>query len=235
MLKILAAVCLALTATGQQTNRVGHSRLPVEDGLFENCAAIEGIARSFDPGGADRAFSVELYPRTKGSNIFPFISDSGIRPALNWITATKPHTSPSAMFYSVDGRYHFYCRDAVGTVREASGVQGNPLELKLDGATASILHFDFYNKKMAHVYVVTKAPLGSVPGQDLLDRVTRMLDARFVFLYVRNDPWFYGYASDSSPYTFTDLSAAIDDEQYLKTQTISCMTGQGCRLGPSWH
>jgi hypothetical protein len=139
------------------------------------------------------------------------------------------------MHYSVDGRYHFYCRDSAGAVSETSSVQGDPLELRFGGATASILHFDFYNNKMARVYVVTKAPLGSIPGQQLLDRVTTLLDARFVFLYVRNDPWFYGYSSDSSPYMFTDLSGAIDEEQYLKTQTISCMTGKGCGLGPSWH
>jgi|SRR5580700_8690251 hypothetical protein len=80
MMKILVAVSFAVTASGQEVNRASHSLLPVEDGQFENCAAIEGIARSFDPGGADGAYSVELYPRTKGSNVFLFKSDIGIQP-----------------------------------------------------------------------------------------------------------------------------------------------------------
>src|SRR5580693_54597 len=98
MMKILVAMSFGVTAAGQQTNRTSHSLLPVEDGQFENCAAIEGIARGLDPGSTDRAYSVALYPRTRGSNVFPFLSDSCIRPVLNWMSATRAHASPSAMF-----------------------------------------------------------------------------------------------------------------------------------------
>jgi hypothetical protein len=229
---VFAMFCLG--AVGQQTTRVNHSRLPVDDALFENCSSIETIAQQHDVGGPEQAYSIELYPKYAGSPVFPFLSEQTIGMVTRWLGAERRARTPLAIMYSVAGRSLLKCRDTSGALHEISSSSGSPLDLEIAGMSAKILHFDFYNKKMAHVYVVATAALDAIDGADVLDRVTRLLGARFVFLYIRNDPWFYGYSPDSSPYMFTDLSNMLTEEQYLKTQTMSCMTTYGCHLGPSW-
>jgi hypothetical protein len=180
-------------------------------------------------------FSIELYPKSMGSSVFPFPSEHSIGAVIGWLRAEMPVETPFAMFYSVNGRYVLNCRDTSGAVHEISSRLGNPLDLDIANMNAHILHFDFHNQKMAHVYIVAKAPLRAISGEEVLERVTRLLGARFVFVYIRNDPSFYGYSMDSSPYLFADRSKMLTADEYLRTDTMSCITKSGCHVGPSWH
>ncbi len=88
-----------------------------------------------------------------------------------------------------DGRFKFRCRDSHNRLSQTTGPDGDPLQLLLPGRT-EIWHFDLHNILMAHVYVVTGIPLEKIDGNALLSDVTRRLGAHYVFLYVREDPWF---------------------------------------------
>jgi len=86
---------------------------------------------------------------------------------------------------------------------------------------------------MAHVFVTTEVALDKINGDEVLAEVTRRLEARYVFLAIRSDPWFYGYSGDTAPYAYADLSNALTEEEYAASRTITCTTGSKCRLGPS--
>jgi hypothetical protein len=223
-----AAICV--DAVAQQGSRPTHVRIAVEQERFANCGKVEKFSPLTKPEGADRVYTVELYPTLEGGPATAFMSEHSAASIAGWIRTELGHRKPVAMFYFIDGAYAFRCRDSMNRSYESSS-GGNPLQLTSD---TYILHFDVYDKQMVYVYVVTKEPLEAVDGDQMLARVSKLLGARFVFLYIRNDPWFYGYVHDSSPFMFVDLSRAISEPEYLKTKTTSCMTGQGCRWGASW-
>ena len=108
-----------------------------------------------------------------------------------------------------------------------------PLDLDLPSGKAEIWHFFITPINVAHVFVITKAPLKTVDGDALMARVTKLLSARNVFLYVRNDPWFFGEVFDPLPFYFADEFKPVTLEQYLASPTLTCYTGSGCGLGLS--
>jgi hypothetical protein len=222
-----AAICVDARA---QQGGSAHVRIAVEQELFANCAKVEKYSPLTKPEGNDRVYSIELYPKLGGGSATTFMSEHSAESVAAWMKTELGHSKPIAMFYFIDGAYAFRCRDSMDRFHESSS-GGNPLQLTSD---TYILHFDVYDNQMVYVYVVTKEPLEAVDGDQMLARVSKLLGARFVFLYIRNDPWFYGYVHDSSPFMFSDLSRAISAPDYLKTKTTSCVTGQGCRLRASW-
>jgi hypothetical protein len=162
------------------------------------------------------------------------MSDSPLTRVTQWVNRAQPSAYPFAMFYAVDGNYHLRCRDAQHHLTDAPGPGGDPLRFDVRGGRAQILHFDMYDVYMAHVYMMSDVPLEKIDAPDLLARVTQRLRARYVFLYVRQDPWFYAYSHDATLYIFADTSKMISQEAYLASQTLNCSTGSGCRQGASW-
>jgi hypothetical protein len=222
-------------ASAQQTSRIDYKSLPVEDSLFNNCGEVEILARQLSPGTSDRTYTIELFPRSHGTSVFPFPSEHSVSAVTGWIASHDQSGHPFAMFYSVNGAYAFRCRDIQNRFVESASPESDPFQITLTAGRAVIWHFDLYNRNMAHVFVVTDVALGRINGEAVLREITRRLGARFVFLYIRNDPWFFGYSSDSTPYIFADSAKALTEKAYKATETMSCMTGQTCRVGPSWE
>ena len=229
---MMLAICAV--AAAQRGSRINNTQIPLDDSLFNNCSHVEEFARGFDPKIPDRVYTLELFSKSKGDFASSFLSDSPLTQVTRWINAAAPKAFPFAMFYAVDGRYRFRCRDAQDHLMETAGTGGDPLQFAVPGGTAEILHFDLHNVYMAHVYAVTEVSLENIDGPDLHAEVTQRLHARYVFLYVRRDPWFFRYSLDSTPYIFADASKVISEQDYRTSKTLSCMTGNGCRLGPSW-
>jgi hypothetical protein len=88
-------------------------------------------------------------------------------------------------------------------------------------------------ENMAHVFVVTSIPLEEIKSEELIAKVKEHLGARFMFLYVRNDPWFLGYSQNTVPYIFTDSFIRLSAEDYRKTKTMVCYSDTGCRVRTS--
>ena len=220
------------TAVGQ-TGRI-HFRVPLEREVFSSCSDVEEKSLNFKPVIVDKVYSVELLPKDAVTFITPFLSDVSITQIPRWIASNKDRLFPFAMLYVIDDKYEFRCRNNKNQLIERSGPGGSPMTLKIRDWEARILHFDINERGVADVYVVTNAPLESVSEMEVLNQVTQRLRARSVGLYIRNDPWFFGYAMDSAPFIFTDLSHVIDVESYRATKTIDCMTLTGCNIGPSW-
>jgi hypothetical protein len=230
---IQTALIFCVSALAQRSVRMNNVQVPLDESEFQSCSHVEEIARGFDPKIADRVYSLELFSKSKGDFAWPFATDTPFTQVTNWIGAHQREAYPFAMFYAVYGRYRFRCRDAQGNLSETAGPGGDPLEFTIRGGTAQVLHFKF-NVDMAQIYAVTSIPLENIEAADLLARVTQLLHARYVFLYVRGDPWFYGYARESTPFIFSDGSKAISEEAYRRSQTLTCMTSEGCRIGLSW-
>src|SRR5258708_7822886 len=217
------SLCLLASAAALSAQRINHFRIPLDNSVFDNCAEVEKVAR--DLPAKDPVYTVELFSRQKGSFSFPFPSEHSLANVTQWIAEIKNRAFPAAMFYAVDGRFRFRCRDSQNRLSQTTGAEGDPLQLLLPGSRTEIWHFDLSNVYMAHVYVVTDLALDRIDGKDLLAQVTQRLGARFVFLYIRRDPWFYDHSLDSTPYIFADWSKALDAEQYRATPTLDCMTG----------
>ncbi len=231
-LAAMFACCVTITA--QQDSRTSNIQIPLDDSQFANCSTVEELARGYQPPTRDGVYTLSLLSKSKGNVAGPFMSDMPLTQVTGWIARQQPKAYPFAMFYEVYGRYRFRCRDAQDHLIEASGPGGDPLQFAVRGGTAEICHFDFHNVAMAHAYAVTDVPLESIEALDLFAQVTQRLHARYLFLYVRRDPWFFRYSLDSTPYIFADASKVISEGAYLQSQTLSCMTGNPCRLGPSW-
>jgi hypothetical protein len=225
---LLSLIALGGVLNGQRTNRINYLRLPLDSRIFESCAEVEKVAREADPPTKDRVYTIELFARKKGAFSLAFPSEHSVSDVTQWIAANKNKTFPTAMFYAVDGRYKFRCRDSQNRLSQTTGAEGDPLQLSVTGGKAEIWHFDLYNVYMAHLYVVTDVPLDKIDGKDVLAQASRKLGARFAFLYIRRDPWFYEHSLDATPYIFSDWSKVLDGEQYRATQTLDCMTGHGC-------
>jgi len=231
MIRVLPiALLLCWAATAQRGGRINHVRIPLDETAFGSCASVEEFARAFDPGLRDHIYTLELYTRDKGSPAAPFASERHLNSVTQLVARQRPLTFPIAMFYSIDGRYHFRCRDASNRETDKAGSAGDPLQLPTRTGRAEILHFDLWNNYMAHVYVVTGTSLNDIGGEALLAQVTQLLKAHYVFLYVRQDPWFLEYSLDPAPFIFADASKAISDEVYRATQTLICETGHACHL-----
>ena len=87
---------------------------------------------------------------------------------------------------------------------------------------------------MANVFIVTDQPLNEVDGKELLAQLREQFGVRFGFVYVRNDPWFFGSSGDAAPYIFAaDRFKPISVEEYLNSNTMVCHTDTGCRVAPS--
>ena len=111
----------------------------------------------------------------------------------------------------------------------------SPLDLNLAVGKVEILHFYFTPINNARVFAVTDAPLDVLDGSGLVAQVKELLSARHMNLYVRNDPWFLGFAPDPLLYLFTDSFKRISYAEYQATRTMSCDTLYDCKVGPSWY
>ena len=231
MLKpILVVAFLCLSVFAQRNSIYNNTPLPVDENLFRSCIDVERVAQQVRPNIPDRVYTVELYSERRGTPVFPFPSDSLPTDATRWMGNRELTPSPFAMFYSVNGGYKFRCRDLQNRFVESTGSGSDPLRLDIVTGATVIWHFNITARHMAHAFVVTDASLERLNGKQLLDEVAQRIGARFLFLYVRNDPWFYGYSSDSTPYLFADSLKPITEEEYRATRTMECSTDQGCRV-----
>jgi len=80
------------------------------------------------------------------------------------------------------------------------------------------------------VFVVTDTALDKIDGNELMTKVKDVLGFKAVLLFVRNDPWFYGYSYDIGTYMFTNSHNRVTPEEYLKTKTMRCDGAYGCRI-----
>ena len=178
---------------------------------------------------------MELFPPDQYSLFFPFLSDSDgfLWQAQNWLSLHRSETSqPRAILYFVNGRYAFRCRDNHEHFTESYASEGNPLLLKITPGKSEIWHFSITEGGMANVFIVTDQPLNEVDGKELLAQLREQLGVRFGFVYVRNDPWFFGSSSDAAPYIFAaDRFKPISVEEYLNSKTMLCRTTSGVRSG----
>lgn len=202
----------------------------VDGAQFHNCAQVEAIALQARERIRDYAYNLELLPQSPTSAFFAFPSESGAAVRMKWLAGYHPERSPIASFYSVGGAYTFRCRDDQNRLMESSGPEGDPLRLKLGTGEAVISHFSMSGKQIAYVMVIIDVALDSLDGEELLAEVTRRLNARVVFLFVRNDPWFFDYAPDSLPFLFTDKVKRLTEAEYAATETIVCYSDQRCKV-----
>jgi hypothetical protein len=207
---------------------------PVEADLFHDCGGLATAATKLARAVPDRAFVMELFPKNEHSLFYPFASETVITPlAIQWIDKYQPTNFPYALLYWVDGKHTLRCRDDQHRFTESSGPDGDVLQLRLSAGNAVIWHFFVTPVDVAHVFVVTQIPLNKIDGQELMREVKRQLGARYVFIYTRNDPWFFGYSPDTLPYIFTESFKRISELEYLGTNTAVCDSDTGCRVWPS--
>lgn len=140
------------------------------------------------------------------------------------------------VFY-LNGAYTLRCRDNDGHYVKSSGpsVRVSPLDLDLGSGKAEIWYFYLTpGYRNAFVYIVTDASLTTLSEPDetrLMNQVKELLNARFVqAVYLRNDPWFLGTASNSLVYLFTDSFKRITLEEFRATKTMWCNQNTGCKL-----
>jgi hypothetical protein len=207
----------------------------LDDDLFHDCARIKEIALQSTESIHDSVYNLVLVPQSSASAFFSFPSDSSTAMPIKWLATYRSDRLPIASFYSVGPEYSFHCRDSHNRLVNSSGPEGDPLQLNLTDGGTYILHFSLFGKRSARVMIVTNSALDTLNGEMLLTEVTRRLDARFVYLYVRNDPWFLGYSSDTLPYVFTDGVRRLTEAEYRATRTMVCETDRGCKLVPSLY
>src|SRR5579883_3224914 len=207
---------------------------PLEPTVFHDCAQVEQRAREVAASIGDRSFLIQLFPSNHRSLSFPFPTDQALAPrALEWLADYRPEDSPYALLYSLDGKYAFRCRDDQNRRSGLSGDNTNLLQLQAVGGSAVIWHFFMTPQYMAHAFVVAQMPLEQINGIELMNAVKNRLGARYLFLYVRNDPWFLRYSYDTLPYVFSDSYGTITAEKYRRSKTLVCFSDTGCRLKQS--
>jgi hypothetical protein len=218
-----------LMAQVANVNRAWEMSVPVEPSLFKSCDGLSEIARGYAERLTSPVGIVHLFPINNSPHL-PFPSDTTINQSLIWLNS--PATDiPVAVLYSFGDRYTFKCKTGTGQIVVTSEPNGDdPLHLQ-SGGNARILHFnlnsDGYN---ANVYVVADGPLTEALGVALLDEVTQRMGVRVLALYVRNDPWFYDFAPDSTMYHFVDVSKRLSDEEFRRTHTMVCYSySKRCR------
>lgn len=229
MIKALIICTFCLTAPAQTLDARGTAH-PVEDGLFRNCNDVMSFAMTLTSGIKEPVFFIQLFPSGHASLFSPFVSDGTSWAAAEWVAKYQPLGFPYALLYRVDGTFVMRCRDYENHLWELTSSERNPLIFNLPVGQVRLLHFYKTIGNVAHVFAVTDIALSKVAGDDLLAAVTQELGARIVFLYVRNDPWFFGYAPDSLPYIFADMNKKLTEKQYEVTRSMVCVSGQGCRV-----
>jgi hypothetical protein len=227
----IAFACLLSGAFAQRSDISGRIVRAVDDKVFKSCDQVEQIAQGLQRETRDRVFIAELFPKSRGSLFTTFVSDTGRTQALVWwMSRGRSQSSPFALFYSVNGAYTLRCRDDEGRFSELTGPEGNPLQLKLASGNAKILHFYFTPINVVHVFVIAEVPLETIDGKRLMADIQARLGARFIFLCVRNDPWFFSYSSDNLPFVFIDSPDNIAEKQYRAGRTLACSTIQRCSV-----
>jgi hypothetical protein len=225
----------SLGSLAQPVNPTAGLLRPVDDSLFRSCPDLQRRALELAGRISDRVFFMELYPRSAKPLFRAFLADGGMQQKFYWLTKFDVHSPPYALLYYINGAYALRCRDDQGRAFETAGPKGqgpsastsNPLVLGALRGTTTIWHFSITPTDVARVFVITSSPLRSVNGERLLAEVKERLDGRYVFLYVRNDPWFFGNASDSVPFIFADPSTHPTEEQYKASETMICITDNG--------
>jgi hypothetical protein len=229
---VLAAIICLGTAGQADDGMIGHLRA-VDDGVFDSCEAVQTRALQLSASIKDAVYFMELFPKSHGALQSLFGSEGTGQAASAWIRKYRPEQSPYALLYFVNGMSTLRCRDTQGRFAELSGPRGSPLALKTLGLGGMMWHFYFTPINAAHVFVVTSAPLDTVDGEALMAEVQERLQARVIYLYVRNDPWFLGVAPNPVPYILADSYKRLTEEQYQESRTLTCYSTSRCRLGPS--
>jgi hypothetical protein len=230
---VVAAAIICCQAAGQTDNgMIGHLRA-LDDAAFESCDVVHAQALERSHSIKEAIYFMELFPKSRGALQSLFGSEGTGQAAARWISKYRPEQSPYALFYFVNGKYTLRCRDIQNRFVELSGPGGSPLALKSPVANSKIWHFYFTPINAAHVFVVTSAPLDTLDGEALMAEVQERLQARLVYLYVRNDPWFLGVAPNPVPYILADSYKRLTEEQYQASRTLTCYSTSRCRLGPS--
>lgn len=70
------------------------------------------------------------------------------------------------------------------------------------------------------MFVVTNTALDKINGNELMTEVKDVLGCKAVLLFLRNDPWFYGYSHDIGTYKFTNSHERMTPEECLKTKAM---------------
>jgi hypothetical protein len=226
---LLLVVCEAV-ARGQ-LGPVLHPHA-LDDSVFKSCSDVLARALDLSRRIQETAYVMELFPRTQGQVGPPFPSEATAPFAAKWLASYDPKDHPNALFYFAADSYTLRCRDNAGNYVDLSGPSGSagPLQTRLGSGTAEIWHFYFTPINNAHVFVVTNIALEAIDGEALMAQVTKLLEARHISLYVRNDPWFLGAAPDALPYLFTDSFKTISEAEYRMSRTLDCDTSYGCKL-----
>jgi hypothetical protein len=200
---------------------------PIDDKIFNTCTEVESEALKLASEIPEQTFTIEIHPKSGTKLIGSFISERSDTYDMAAVDALADHSrEPIAHYYAVRGGHHLRCRDANGSVSESS-----TLPWMQSTAQFQVWHFTRSDTDMDHAYVITKEPLDSIDGPKLLRDVSQLLGARFLFLYARNDPWFYGFVSSAMPYVFADLSKRITSlEAFKATKTLICYTDSGCKV-----
>jgi hypothetical protein len=230
---LLAATIICCSAAGQTENNVTGYLRAMDDGAFDSCDSVRTRALEFSQPIKDNVYLMELFPRSHGPLLSLFGSTGKRQDAVAWISRYRPERSPYALLYFVNGTYALRCRDIQGRFMELSGPTGNPLALRSLGGNGEIWHFYFTPINAAHVFVVTNASLDALDGESLMAEVAERLKARFVYLRVRNDPWFLSVAPNPLPYIFADSYKRLTEEEYSASRSLTCRTNSRCVLGPS--
>jgi hypothetical protein len=233
MMRLSLLVILTCCSLSAQLGTDNHRR-GLEDATFANCKEVLDRARSLATDIHEPAYFMELFPQSQPQRD-TFLSETTAAQAAWWIAHNDPKTYRHGLFYFVKGSYTLRCRDTSGRYVKLSGPSDGegPLDLDLPSGKAEIWHFFISPINMAHVFVITEAPLKTVDGDALMARVTKLLSARTVFLYVRNDPWFFGEVFDPLPFYFADGIKTATLQEYRASPTLTCYTGSGCGLGLS--
>ena len=239
---LLLVMSLPLAALAQGfTPKSGFVR-PIDGGLFNNCDHVKDRALQLASSISRPVYLMQLYPNDGKSLYELFASDGSTEEKFQWLSRYDPRHHPYALLYFADGGYSFRCRDNQDDYSElfakpplAAGSEYDPFLVQLAAGTATIWHFWATDTNMDTVYVVTQTPLEELNGEEVFAKVKERLSARAMFLYVRNDPWFFGYAADSAPFIFADSYRRITESEYRSTHTMVCYTDSGCRVVQSLY
>ena len=206
----------------------------VPSATFESCVDVESSAVKLAMASPLWVYLTEFFPKDQRSLIWPFLSDaaSSSWQALKWLNLTsKERLGSRAVYYFVNGKYAFRCRDNKGRYSESHGSNGNPLELTIGSGKGEIWHFSITETGSADVFVITDQRLDQVNGKELMAQLKQRLGSKFSITYVRDDPWFFGYSNDTAPYIFAaDRFSGITKEEYLNSNTMVCRTDTGCHV-----
>jgi|SRR5580658_789045 hypothetical protein len=240
---LLLSVLLPLGALAQGFTGIGGFVRPIDRGLFDNCDQVKDRASQLASSISRPVYFMQLYPSDAKPLYSLFASDGSTEEKFRWVSLHDPQHHPYALFYFAHGAYSFRCRDNQDHYAEASATpplasargEYDPLLIQLSTGPATIWHFWATDTNMDTVYVVTGTPLEKLNGGEVFTKVKERLGARAMFLYVRNDPWFFGYVADSVPLIFTDSYRRITESEYRSTHTMVCYTDSGCKVVPSLY